>query len=166
MYGVICSAILQYSTVIVSCLMKAVFVWSCVFFSISFICLFNLLLCEALILVFCSCAFQRGLNRQAGQDYSLVSSFRNCNSCNLTCGHRPFFEFHQNKALYFDCHKKQTLTSNVKFGTNKVFIHSSRHCMGAVVRQCQTTLSSSHRSVTEIYSAEDDEDDDYNDTRI
>ena len=66
---------------------------------------------EALILVFCSCAFQSGLcvfivNRQAGQDYSLVSSFRNCNSCNLTCGHRPFFEFHQNKSLNFDCHKK------------------------------------------------------------
>ena len=155
----------------VSCLMKAVFVWSIVFSSISIICLFNLFLCEALILVFCSCAFQRGfcvfiVNCQPGQDYSLVSSFRNCNSCNLTCGYRPFFEFHQNKALNFDCDKKQTLTPNVQFGANKVFIHSSRHCMGAVVRQCQTTLSSSHRSVTEIYSAEDDEDDDYNDTRI
>ena len=57
--------------------------------------------------------------------------------------------------------KKETLTPNVKFSTNEVFIHSSRHCMGAVVRQCQTTLSSSHRSVTEIYSAEDDEDDYY-----
>ena len=106
--------------------MKAAFVWSTVFSPISIICFFNLLPCEASILVFCSCALQRGLcvfivNRQAGQDYSLVSSFRNCNSCNLTCGHRPFFEFHQNKGLNFDCDKKRNAHSKCKVQYKRSF---------------------------------------------
>ena len=126
MYGAICTTILRHSTVIVYCFMKAAFVWSTVFSPISIICFFNLLPCEASILVFCSCALQRGLcvfivNRQAGQDYSLVSSFRNCNSCNLTCGHRPFFEFHQNKGLNFDCDKKRNAHSKCKVQYKRSF---------------------------------------------